>query len=286
MKIENYLPKLAQEFPALYIEGIEQTLQILKQKIKVTEAVKQLNVEENTLRDVLNNVSRCSLDLLKNLMELAKVNLWNEIFETATFLGGKTFSNKIKIPKEMTPELAYFAGALRDGAISTYKSELIISQKSKEWLEKRIQPILQKVFGINCNISGPRKKDNCYYIKFRSVALFAIIKILLNWKKGEWRTPEIILRSPLEIQKEYIKGFYEAEGSDNKKGGLEIFQAWSSFNECPPLQDIKEILWKLNIESWFTKPQKGVNKPVHRLYIPKRYKGAFFQIFQPNKFRE
>lgn len=285
MKIENYLPKLAQDFPTLYIEGIKEPLQLLKQKIKVSKVAKELNVKENTLREALNGVSRCSLGLLKNLTKITEINLWDEIFKNASFLGGKTFTNKIKIPKEMTPELAYFAGALRDGAISACKSELVISQKSKEWLEKRIKPILEKIFGINCNISGPRKKDNCYYIKVRSVALFAIITTLLNWKKGQWRTPEIILQAPLEIQREYVKGFYEAEGSDNKKGGLEISQAWPSLDECPPLQDIKEILWKFNIESWFTKPQKGVNKPVHKLYVPKRYKETFFNTFQPNKFR-
>jgi len=283
MKIENYLPQLAKKFPNLYIEGIEQIIQKLKLKIKITEVSKYLEIKENTLRDILNNKSRCSLDILRKLIEFFREENWNRVYENCTVLGGKTFTNKIKIPKKLTPEFAYMAGALRDGALSTYKSELVISQLNKKWLEKKINPFMKKIFQINCKIYGPREKDKCYYIKFRSVALFAIIKTILNWEKGKWKTPQIILKSPLELQKEYIKGFWDAEGCNNKKGGLEIYQAWPSINKCPPLSDIKDILWKFKIDSWFTKPQKGTNKPVHRLYIPKRYKELFFQTFQPSK---
>lgn len=286
MKLENYLPKIAEEFPGLYIEGIEPIIQKLKEKIKVSEVVKTLNIKENTLRDVLNNVSRCSLGLLKRLMEFVGEDLWEEVYQQATFLGGKTFTNRIKIPKKLTSELAYFAGALRDGGLSTYKSELVISQLSKRWLEKRIQPVLKKVFSVKCKISGPRKKDNCYYIKFRSVALFALIKILLNWEKGKWKTPKIILKAPLELQKEYIKGFWEAEGSNLAKGGISLSQAWITKNECPPLSDLVNMLQGFGIESWIRKPQiRKSLKPLFTLYIPKRYKETFFQTFQPDKMK-
>jgi intein/homing endonuclease len=215
------------------------------------------------------------------LMELTNQNLWDEVYEKATLLGGKTFTNRVKIPKELTPELAYLAGALRDGALSTYKNEFVISQSNKEWLEKEIKPILEKIFKIKVKVKGPRKKDNCYYIKFRSVALFAIIETLLEWNKFMWNTPSIILKAPLEYQKEYIRGFWDAEGSNDKDAGIVMYQAWPSLSECPPLSDISCMLRKINIDSWFRKPQKGTNKPVHVLYIPKRYKKIFFTSLKP-----
>ena len=213
------------------------------------------------------------------MIESTDSKLWDQIYEKATFLSGKTFTHRIKIPKELTPELAYLAGALRDGALSTYKSELTISQSNKEWLEKEIKPALEKTFSIKVKIKGPQK-DNCYYIKFRSVALFAIIETLLEWKKFSWNTPSIILKSPIEYQKEYIRGFWDAEGSNDKNGGILIFQAWPSLNECPPLSDISNMLRKINIESWYRKPQKGTNKPVNVLYIPKRCKKNVFRTNQ------
>ena len=281
MKIENYLPKLAEKFPTLYIEGIEGVLQTIKTRINISEAAKKLNLSENALRNITNSKSRCPLRILKILMEITSQNLLDEVYEKVTFLGGKTFTNRIKVPKELTPELAYFAGALRDGALSTYKSELVISQLNKDWLEKEIKPILEKIFGVKVKIKGPRKKDNCYYIKLRSVALFAIIKTLLEWDKLMWKTPSIILKAPLEYQKEYVRGFWDAEGSNEKDGGVVLYQAWPSTNECPPLSDIAWMLRKINIDSWFRKPQKGTNKPVHVLYIPKRYKQLFFATLKP-----
>ena len=284
MKIGNYLPQLAEKFPTLYIEVDQSVFQEVRKSLNIAEMAKAINVKKNTLRNIFNGVSACSLGILSKIINyLQKPYLWDSIYQTAAYLRGKTFTVRVKFPKELTKELAYLMGAFRDAALSTYKSEIIISQKNKKWLEQEILPKLKNVFGIEPTIYGPREKDGCYYIKIRSVALFAIIKVLFEWKKGRWNTPSMILTAPLELKKEYIRGFWDAEGSNNKKGGLEIFQAWESFEECPPLRDLKKMLEELGIESWFTKPQKGVNKPVHRLYIPKRFQEKFFNVLQPFK---
>jgi hypothetical protein len=85
MKLENYLPKLAEEFPNLYIDGIKEILQEIKKEITVAELSRILKMKEDTLRAVFDGRSRCSLGLLKIIFETLKVDLWNKIFNKEIF---------------------------------------------------------------------------------------------------------------------------------------------------------------------------------------------------------
>lgn len=288
MKLPNYLPQISQRFPNLYMNRDDGLVDLLRNELykrtTIAELSRKLDVPENTLRGFFISNDKLSLRLIKDISAFLKIDVWNLVFKKAKFLSGGTYSNKIVLPKHMTNELAFFAGALRDGALSTYKYELVVSQLSKEWLDKRIRTCMEKLFGVKPKISF-RTSDRCYYIKYRSAAAYAIIAVLLGWNKVMWKTPKIILNAPKNFQKHYIKGFWEAEGSDLKRGGLFIYQGWPSHKICPPLADIQKIIRKFKIESHFNKPQHGTNKPVHILYIPKAHKEKFYNIFEISKLR-
>ena len=278
MKLENYLPKLAEEFPNLYIDGIKEILQEIKKEITVAELSRILKMKEDTLRAVFDGRSRCSLGLLKIIFETLKVDLWNKIFNKEIFLDGQNHKKNVKVPKILTERISYLLGALRDGSL-TFPDSINFSQKNIKFLRK-IRKILKVEFGANCKIYGPREEDNCYYIKFQSLGLFAILWILSNWKKGEWKTPEIILKATKELQKFYIKAFFDAEGSFKSNGNPVIYQTWKDENGCPPLQDISKMLFNFGIKSSLYGPYKGINRPSYELYIPSESKDKFLVLIQ------
>jgi hypothetical protein len=117
MKLGNYLPKLTEEFPDLYIEGISEILQKIKKEITVAELSRMLKVKEDSLRAVLDGRSRCSLGLLKKIFETLKIPLWNEIFNEEIFLDGQNHKKNVKVPKTLTKGMSYILGALRDGSL-------------------------------------------------------------------------------------------------------------------------------------------------------------------------
>ena len=147
----------------------------------------------------------------------------------------------------------------------------------EKWLQN-IRQLLETMFGIKITITGPRMKDNCYYIKFRSVALYALFHVILEYRKHDWKTPKIIKNAPKKIQRLYVRGFWEAEGSYSK--AITFHQSGDKKTSIQ-LDDIKEILAKFGIESWLNGPYKGVNKPMWLLYVPKRHVMKFFSIFEP-----
>jgi intein/homing endonuclease len=276
MKLGNYLPKLAEKFPDLYIDGIKEILQEIKKTISVAECSRILEVKENTLRAILNGRSRCSLGFLKKISETLNINLWDEIFDKEIFLDGQNHKKNVKVPKVLTEGISYLLGALRDGSL-IFPASIEFSQKNINFL-KNIREILKIEFGVECKIYGPQKKDGCYYIKLQSLGLFAILWTLSNWKRGQFNTPEIILSAPKELQRPYIKAFFDAEGSFKSNGNPVIYQTWKDESGCPPLQDISKMLLNFGIKSKLYGPYRGVNRPSYELYIPSEYKNKFLAL--------
>lgn len=279
--MDNYFPSLVKKCPEIFVCGIDSVISDIRQKVvsksSIYRASRDLDIKENTLRDVLNNKSLPSLKHISALQRYIDANLWDRIFSEATYICGKTYTNRIKVIKKMTKKLAYSAGIFRDGGFSDYRSEMVISQKDRKWLSE-VKKIFESLFDIRIKIIGPRLKDGCYYIKFRSVALYAFFHVVLDYKKFDWKTPELIKKANTEIQKYYIRGFWEAEGSYSS--GIYFYQSGNQKN-CPVLEDIKKMLKKLNIESWIRGPYKGVNKPVWTLYVPKCCVERFFDVIKP-----
>jgi len=234
--IKNYFPRLVKEYPDLYIGGIENVIKKIRRNIikksSIAAVSREIKIPENTLRGNLNCWTLTPLKTLDKLKKYAKSNLWDEIYKECKYLCGKTYTNKIVPPKKLTKELAYFSGLMRDGGLSDYKSELVISQKDIKWL-KNVRILLKKIFNIKTKIIGPREKDNCFYIKYRSVSLYAIIHVVLDYKKHNWNTPKIILKAPKRLQKYYVKGFWEAEGS--LSSGLSFHQSGNKEHSIPLL---------------------------------------------------
>ena len=104
MKLENYLRRLAEKFPDLYVEGISKILQKIKEEITVAELSRMLKVKESSLRAVLDGRSRCPLGLLKKISETLNIPSWDEIFNEEIFLDGQNHKKNVKVLRPLLKE--------------------------------------------------------------------------------------------------------------------------------------------------------------------------------------
>jgi len=119
----------------------------------------------------------------------------------------------IKIPKNITKELAYLAGLLRDGTVTIEKNQeysCAFYSKNIKFLED-IKPKIEKTFNVNTKI---QRFGDCYGVRVRSKTLCLFFNIVFGFISNQeyWDTPSIIKKSDNTIKKHYITGFFDAEG--------------------------------------------------------------------------
>jgi len=145
----------------------------------------------------------------------------------------------------MDRKLAYLLGALRDGSVDIRKGknyEIKIGQKNREWLVI-LQKIIAEKFGYTGSIT--RHCNNYYILRITEREVVEKILKISGMRKG-WKTPKIIKDQPLEVKKEYVKGFFDAEGGLPRNP-----QKWRyiSFDqkEKEPLRFIRKVLVECKI---------------------------------------
>ena len=151
--------------------------------------------------------------------------------------------------KKIDKETAYLLGALRDASVDVRKGknyEIKIAQKNRKWLEI-LQKIISKKFGYEGKIT--KHRGNYYILRItRKTVVEKIIELAeITTPQSRWNTPVIIKKQPLEIQKEYVKGFFDAEGGLPKNP-----KKWKyiSFDQKikEPLEFVRSILLKLGFK--------------------------------------
>ena len=99
--------------------------------------------------------------------------------------------------------LSFLSGAIHDGCLvkrTTRKAyDMQFYQKNREWLEKSVLKRLE-ILGIRTPIRGPYK--SCYYLKFGNKLLYTELKCRVDK-----------LPKSRKLQKLFIRGFWDAEGS-------------------------------------------------------------------------
>ena len=199
-----------------------------------------------------------------------------------------TRKTSAKVPTSLTPAFAYFLGFLRDGTVTRYKRvhDVVIYQKDKEFLEQIIVPLGQLLFGKKLQIR-PSGEDFAW--RLHSKSIFHLITTKFDYpaslRQVEWPVPKLILDAPLDIQKWYIAGFVDAEGSvciEKGKPVIYIYQSWKGGKECPPLESIKQMLRKFTIYSHGPYLCKS-DKQAFRIEMEDRSARLFFQIIPTNK---
>ena len=165
----------------------------------------------------------------------------------------------------INPQLLYFAGAMRDGTLPLpYDAhyEISVGQKNKDWLEKIIRPIMVETLGIKEAKIRLKIDKNTPRLVVYSKDVFGRLARVLTHPTGSscWKTPPIC-RSHPELQKWYLRGFFDAEGevphvegfldgtfSTKPRLRIRIHQAWNKKNGCPVLEDLAQMCSNFGIK--------------------------------------
>ena len=115
---------------------------------------------------------------------------------------------------KLNPEVAYLLGALRDSTIDIRKGknyEIKIAQKESEWLS-----VLQGIFLRHFNNAGRITQHSRDAKILRITGKETAYKILeisqMKVPQVNWNTPKIIEEQTNDIQLQYLRGFFDAEG--------------------------------------------------------------------------
>ena len=162
---------------------------------------------------------------------------------------------------------------MRDGYAKLYQSNYAIEiwQNNREWLEY-IQRILLNEFEIDTPI---KLNKGGYRLKFRSVKFWKWLISEGFPKDGNhayWETPKSI-RTDQAIRY-YAAGFFDAEGGfgsyrhgKHEYWRVDYYHSWNIENFCPPLNDIKTLLERINIHSGRVRPRKSNNMENYPRYV-------------------
>ena len=168
---------------------------------------------------------------------------------------------KPTIPNYINPQLAYLAGALRDGTISRTKGPygtkyyLAICNKDKIWLDSVIRPTIETIFNIKLGKTlKDRQKHQIRVTKYGIVQFLADLFQHPYGKQTLWKIPNVIEDSHKEIKRWFLRGFYDSEGGCGNITKLykkypwhstfpiRFHSGWTNEKECPPLGSIRHML--------------------------------------------
>lgn len=181
-------------------------------KISVSRFCKLHKINRGSFYHMINNKRPIPLRLLNALSIKPESNL----------VSVDNGNVPVLIPKTLSNDLAYLVGVLRDGTVSKETPDeycCAFYNKHKEFIEV-LQQKIEKLFGI--------KPKTClfgevYGVRIRSKTLYLFFKKVFDFpdKQKDWATPNIIKEASKEIIRNYIQGFWDAEGScphvENKK---------------------------------------------------------------------
>ena len=202
---------------------IKEALKLLrKHKIKLKDISNQIGIKYSTLWKYLNKYDTISLNILMELENISKINFNEDIGEIVSNHG----KVKLKVPKNISPDLARIIGAIvADGHLSYRKSmrghhyELVIREGHKTNMEA-LSKWFHKTFDLSIH---PKKENNHYTIYISNKIIFKFFNSLIGIPSGKKSdivsVPNIILKSDLRIKKAFLQGIFMFDGGVDYRTG-------------------------------------------------------------------
>lgn len=175
-------------------------------------------------------------------------------------------------------DMAYLLGALRDGCFIRndryYTYRIKIYQKNKTWIVI-LSKIIYKLFKKKPTITLD-KRDNVWNLMVNSREIYEKLIAISDFPGNQkiWNVPKVVLNSSLEIQKEFVKGFFDSEGGlpHMENGNIESKNIRVHFTQANRqcLEEVRKILQKLGFKTGMVCGpyyKKGFENPVYRLSI-------------------
>ena len=169
------------------------------------------------------------------------------------------FYNKHKLltlPKKLTPELAKLLGYIAGDGHKSNKYSVVMTDGSYQTLVE-YRKLINKIFDYDAKISRHSDKTKkAFVLKINNKRVLDYLEKNFPevfFDSGTAVIPEKVIRSNLEVQKYFLRGIFDAEGSVTK-GTISIFV---SSNEL--LSQIRFALLKLGIPATLIYKNKKVN---------------------------
>ena len=208
------------------------------------------------------------------LHHLKKLNIERRNKSSAAKEGvkaGRIIIKKNKIPEnlKLNEDLAYILGVLAGDGYIDYSSgrrthSIGLSATDKEFVEK-FREILFNFFKIKSSDEfrkSRKEKWNAQYItRLCSKEACDFINHLGEFKKDNWRVPDIIRNANAKIRCTFIKGFFDSEGEIDKRIG----RVGATSMNLEGLKEIGDLLNGLSIRNTIIKIKD--NRPnTHQKY--------------------
>lgn len=173
-----------------------------------------------------------------------------------------------QLPATLSPQLAYLVGAMRDGTLArSGKYEISISQRQNDWL-RILKEIIMDLFHPS---NEPAIRNHRVTLSNRPIFeyLHRVFEIPIG-DKNNWGTPTIMQQAPLNLQKYYVRGFYDADGLSHHLGLCQVNKEAILF--------AKEALEKLGIKTGKLSVRKGKNHPLYWFHTARSSHQQFIAI--------
>ncbi|MBI2667740.1 hypothetical protein HYX17_03125 [Candidatus Woesearchaeota archaeon] len=242
------------------------------------EQFKQLYQKGESTRSIASKLNKSHSIIIYHLN---KLNIKRRSRKEAAKLGVQSgririFENQIpNSSKKLSLEKAYILGVLCGDGFLIYNSnksvyQIGLSAVDKEFVNE-FRNSLSQVYRLNPTkeIHIPKISNWNNQSRTRLCSIKACENLLCYGKFGvkKWRVPERIKRADLEIQSQFIKGFFDSEGNVDEVG--KRIRAFSINNNG--LEDVKALLNGFGIESKIhSKKNKKPRLPSYTLSVQDR----------------
>lgn len=194
-----------------------------------------------------------------NKMDEDVTKVIEEVYLTTNYFSTKR-GKKVKLPKILTPELAYLVGYIAgDGHLldvfkekqrtGEFEFRIEITSNDEYLFKNYIEPTFQNIFDIKGKFyKYKNRKAYEYYLSSKVLFIFLnkVFELPIGKKNGSLHVPKIILNSDSQIKASFLAGFFDTDGcvTVNKKIGFGLG------NKSEKLLEELKILFKdLNINT-------------------------------------
>ena len=175
-------------------------------------------------------------------------------------------SNSVRLPKEITPQLAYFVGVIYgDGWITSKVNRIGLDKGNLLFFEEVYLPLLKALFGLELKIT---KAHRSWRVSFKSRIIWDLLIHVFEVSANKARTariPAAIKSVDLDIQRQFLAGLLDTDGG-SRQGSFGFTTASVELNE-----DVIALMHTIEIplrrDTWFN---KKVNRQYYGFVVNKR----------------
>ena len=176
-----------------------------------------MSVSSDYYREQLHNKRAVSIGFLKKFARSIDVDIFDKIYSRQTlFFTAK--KRRVRLPKEVSNDLAYFYGYLQgDGCLTLDKKGVVFSDEYLEQME-RINELSGKLFGFHGKIYPKMSKISLkpsYQIEIKSVVLNSFFYHVMGINRGikkNLKITELLMHDDI-ILKSYFSGLFDVDGT-------------------------------------------------------------------------